>query len=59
LVFFFFDRLKTRDLMLRKQWHLDSGPACVLCTRNVTQSHDRGPPTHPLGSLKAFFQKIL
>ena len=25
------DRLNTRDIMLRKQWHLDSGNNCVLC----------------------------
>jgi hypothetical protein len=26
------DRLNTRDIMLRKNWHVDSGPDCLLCT---------------------------
>jgi hypothetical protein len=25
------DRLNTRDIMIRKNWNVDTGPACVLC----------------------------
>jgi hypothetical protein len=34
------DRLNTRDLMLRKQWYLDSEPECVLCTEAVLETKD-------------------
>lgn len=34
------DRLNTRDLMLRKHWHLDSGPECVLCQENILETRD-------------------
>jgi hypothetical protein len=34
------NRLNTRDLMIRKHWHLDSGPECVLCTGGDTETRD-------------------
>jgi hypothetical protein len=34
------DRLNTRDLMLRKHWHIDSGPGCVLCARGDLETRD-------------------
>ena len=34
------DRLNTRDLMLRKNWHLNTGPDCVLCDSAVIESRD-------------------
>jgi hypothetical protein len=34
------DRLNTRDLMLRKQWHIDSGPACSMCVTHDLETRD-------------------
>jgi hypothetical protein len=34
------DRLNTRDLMLRKHWHLDSEPHCVMCVSQVLETRD-------------------
>jgi hypothetical protein len=34
------DRLNTRDLMRRKNWHLDSGPNCVLCDEARLETND-------------------
>jgi hypothetical protein len=34
------DRLNTRDLMIRKHWHLESGPECVLCDEALLESRD-------------------
>ena len=34
------DRLNTRDLMLRKSWHLDSGPNCILCQQDSLEDRD-------------------
>lgn len=36
----FIDRLNTRDLMLRKHWHLETGPECVLCQSATIESRD-------------------
>lgn len=36
----FHDRLNTRDLMLRKSWHLESGPNCVLCMLQHLETRD-------------------
>ena len=35
------DRLNTRDLMQRKQWHLDTGPNCVLCQSGSLEDRDQ------------------
>jgi hypothetical protein len=34
------DRLNTRDLMIRKHWHLDSAPVCVICTEGTLEMRD-------------------
>jgi hypothetical protein len=34
------DRLNTRDMMLRRQWHLDSGSEFVLCNSNSLECRD-------------------
>jgi hypothetical protein len=34
------DRLNTRDFILRKHWHLDSGPDCLLCSGAVLETRD-------------------
>lgn len=34
------DHLNTRDLMLRKNLHLDSGSDCVLCTASLLETRD-------------------
>jgi hypothetical protein len=36
----FKDRLNTRDMMLRRQWHFISGPTCVLCQDQVLETRD-------------------
>jgi hypothetical protein len=32
------DRLNTKDLMLSKNWHVDGGISCVLCTANTVET---------------------
>jgi hypothetical protein len=32
------DQLNTKDLMLRKNWHIESGPYCVLCANQVLET---------------------
>jgi hypothetical protein len=34
------DRLNTRELMIRKNWHLDSRPSCVLCDEASIESNN-------------------
>jgi hypothetical protein len=34
------DRLNMRELMLRKNWNLDSGPDCALCLRADLETRD-------------------
>jgi hypothetical protein len=34
------DRLNTKDLMLRKHWHIESGPECVLCQQVIMEDRD-------------------
>jgi hypothetical protein len=34
------DRLNTRDLMTRKNWHLDSGSNCVLCNAATLETRE-------------------
>jgi hypothetical protein len=34
------DRLNTRDIMLRKNWNLDSGPNCCLCHVSQLETRD-------------------
>jgi hypothetical protein len=34
------DRLNTRDIMLRKHWHIDSGPECILCAAGMLETRD-------------------
>jgi hypothetical protein len=34
----FVDRLNTRDLMLRKHWHIDSGYNCAMCSQNTLET---------------------
>jgi hypothetical protein len=35
------DRLNTKDLMLRKNWHVEGGSSCVLCSANALETRDR------------------
>ena len=35
------DRLNTKDLMLRKNWHVEEGPACILCATIYLESRFR------------------
>jgi uncharacterized HAD superfamily protein len=35
------DRLNTKDIMLRKNWKVDSGPECVLCSIANTETRNR------------------
>jgi hypothetical protein len=35
------DRLNTRDLMVRKQWHLDTGSACAICNNSTLETRER------------------
>ena len=34
------DRLNTKDLMIRKHWHVEGGPMCVLCTNQILETRD-------------------
>jgi hypothetical protein len=34
------DRLNTKVMMIRKQWNVDSGPSCILCTDQVLETRD-------------------
>jgi hypothetical protein len=34
------DRLNTRDMMLRRHWHLQSGPHCVMCSNGTLETRD-------------------
>jgi hypothetical protein len=34
----FQDRLNTRDLMKRKNWHIDSGYNCAMCSQNTLET---------------------
>ena len=34
------DRLNTKDLMVRKNWHIEDGPNCVLCAASVLETSD-------------------
>jgi hypothetical protein len=34
------DRLNTKDIMQRKNWHIEEGPACVLCTNSTLETRD-------------------
>jgi hypothetical protein len=34
------DKLNTKDLMLRKNWHIEDGPFCVLCDSQVLETRD-------------------
>ena len=34
------DRLNTKDLMLRKCWHLEDGSDCVLCDQTTLETRD-------------------
>ena len=36
----FVDRLNTRDMLLRRNWHLNSGSECVLCNSNSLEDRD-------------------
>jgi hypothetical protein len=36
----FKDRLNTRDIILRRHWHLDSGPSCILCSDQTLETRD-------------------
>ena len=36
----YYDRLNTKDLMVRKHWVLEDGPACPLCTTGVVETRD-------------------
>ena len=36
----FYDRLNTKDLMIRKHWHIEGGPNCILCSLGVLESRD-------------------
>jgi hypothetical protein len=37
---FLVDRLNTRDMMDRRQWHLDSGFNCVMCSSSKRGTRD-------------------
>jgi hypothetical protein len=37
---FLVDRLNTRDMMDRRQWHLDSGFNCVMCSSSKRETRD-------------------
>jgi hypothetical protein len=32
------DRLNTKDMMQRKQWKIDSGPECILCSSHMLET---------------------
>jgi hypothetical protein len=34
------DRQNTKELMMRKNWALESGPSCVMCGDDMTESRD-------------------
>ena len=34
------DRLNTRDMIIRRHWHLNSGPNCVLCNQDTLETRD-------------------
>jgi hypothetical protein len=34
------DRLNTKDIMLRKSWVIEGGPACVLCDLQMLETRD-------------------
>jgi hypothetical protein len=34
------DRLNTKDLMLRKNWHIEDGISCVLCDSHTLETKD-------------------
>jgi hypothetical protein len=34
------DRLNTRDIMLRKQWNIESSPECSMCNALVLETRD-------------------
>ena len=34
------DRLNTKEMMLRKHWHIEDGPNCVLCQQSVIEDVD-------------------
>ena len=34
------DRLNTKDLMIRKHWHVEGGPNCVLCSQSRLETRD-------------------
>ena len=36
----YYDRLNTKDLMSRKNWHVDGGLSCVLCTSGEIETRD-------------------
>ena len=35
------DRLNTKDLMVRKHWHVEGGHSCVLCDDDVLETRDQ------------------
>jgi hypothetical protein len=34
------DKLNTKDIMLRKHWHVEGGPACVMCDHQMLDTRD-------------------
>jgi hypothetical protein len=34
------DWLTTRDIMMRRHWHIDSGPECTLCSSAILEKRD-------------------
>jgi hypothetical protein len=34
------DRLNTKDIMQRKNWHIEDGPACILCANDELETRD-------------------
>lgn len=34
------DRLNTKDMVIRRNWHVDGGTDCVLCAENRLQTRD-------------------
>jgi hypothetical protein len=36
----FMDRLNTKDMMLRRHWHVEGGPNRVLCSLDQSETRD-------------------
>ena len=34
------DRINTKDMILRRHWHIDDGPHCVLCRAHSLETRD-------------------